>query len=143
MSRGGGLARLSAPPQAEVALAWAIVGPPLIVFAATRVRRGRLRLHAALMGANVAIELAVFFSFKVLMAPGPRRHLLVALPFFKVHLAFAITALAGLAWQLASRAAPRLRPLHRHTGPYVVLVWCLALLTGIYNYVFLYLMSRS
>jgi uncharacterized membrane protein YozB (DUF420 family) len=36
------------------------------------------------------------------------------------------------------RRHPRLRPLHRHTGPYVVLVWCLALVTGIYNYVFLY-----
>jgi uncharacterized membrane protein YozB (DUF420 family) len=36
---------------------------------------------------------------------------------------------------------PRLRPLHRLTGPSVVLVWCLALLTGIYNYIFLYVMA--
>ncbi len=134
---------MTAPPQAVAGLVWAIVGPPVVLFAATRVRRGRLRLHAALMLASVAIELAVFVSFKLLMAPGARRPLLTALPFFKVHLAFAVATFAGLAWQLASRAAPRLRSLHRQTGPYVVLVWCLALLTGVYNYVFLYLMSRS
>ena len=134
---------MTAPPQAVAGLVWAIVGPPVVLFAATRVRRGRLRLHAALMLASVAIELAVFVSFKLLMAPGPRRPLLTALPFFKVHVAFAVATFAGLAWQLASRATPRLRSLHRQTGPYVVLVWCLALLTGVYNYVFLYLMSRS
>jgi len=134
---------VSAPPQAQVALAWAIAGPPLVVFAATRVRAGRRALHAALMLASVGIELAVFVSFRFVMAPGDRRPLLTALPFFKVHLAFAVATFAGIAWQLTSRAAPRARALHRHTGPYVVLVWCLALLTGIYNYVFLYLMSGS
>lgn len=132
---------MNAPPQAVVALAWAIVGPPLIVYAATRVRRGRIPLHMALMLAWVGIELAVFASFTFLMDPSPRRPALKALPIFKIHLAFAITTLAGIAWQLASRAAPRLRGLHRHTGPYVVLVWCLALLTGIYNYVFLYVLD--
>ena len=134
---------MSGPPQAVAGLIWAIVGTPVVLFAATRVRRGRLRLHAALMLASVAIELAVFVSFKFLMAPGTRRPLLTALPFFKVHVAFAVATFAGLACQLASRAAPRLRPWHRQTGPYVVLVWCLALLTGIYNYIFLYLMGPS
>jgi uncharacterized membrane protein YozB (DUF420 family) len=110
------------------------------VFAATRVRGGQRRLHAGLMVAGVAIELAVFSGFTFLMAPGPRRSALAALPFFKVHVTFAVAAFAGMAWQLASRAVPRWRRLHRQTGPYVVLVWCLALLTGIYNYLFLYVM---
>ncbi len=132
-----------APPQAVAGLAWAIIGPPLVVFAATRVRRGRRTLHAALMVGSVALELGVFTSFMFLMAPGPRREALVALPFFKIHVTFAVAALAGLAWQLASRVVPRWRPLHRQAGPYVVLVWCLALLTGAYNYFFLYVMHRS
>lgn len=127
-----------APPQAVVALVWAIVGPPLLVFAATRVRRGKIPLHVTLMIVSVVIELAVVVGFSFLMTPSPRRPELKALPVFKIHLAFAITALVGIAWQLVSRAAPKLRPFHRHTGPYVVLAWCLALLTGIYNYVFLY-----
>jgi len=131
------------PPQAQAGLAWAIVGPPLIILAATRVRRGQTALHGTLMLSSIAIELAVFVSFVFLMAPGPRRALLTALPFFKIHLAFAVTALAGMSWQCASRAVPRLRLFHRRSGPYVVLVWCLALLTGIYNYVFLYVMTRT
>jgi uncharacterized membrane protein YozB (DUF420 family) len=134
---------VSAPLQAQAGLAWGIVGPPVLLFASTRVRAGRRTLHATLMLASVGIELAVFVSFRFLMTPGSRRPLLAALPFFKVHLAFAVAAFLGMAWQLASRAAPRLRALHRQTGPYVVLVWCLALLTGIYNYAFLYLMSSS
>ena len=134
---------MSAPPQAVAGLAWAIAGPPLLVFAATRVRGGRTSLHAALMLAAVGIELAVFTAFMFLMAPGPRRDALIDLPFFKIHLTFAIAAFAGMAWQLTSRAITRLRPYHRHAGPYVVLVWCLALLTGIYNYIFLYVMHVS
>lgn len=129
---------MSAPWQAVVALVWAVAGPPLLVYGATRVRSGQLAVHKTLMATWVAIELAVFASFGLLMEPSPRRAALVALPFFKIHLAFAVATLAGMAWQLGSRALPRLRPLHRHTGPYVVLVWCLALLTGIYNFVFLY-----
>ena len=132
---------MRAPPQALAALIWAIVGPPVVVFAATRARRGQIALHVTLMGVSVVIEVAVVVGFSFLMAPSPRRAALTALPFFKIHLAFAIAALAGMAWQVASRAAPRLRPLHRLTGPSVVLVWCLALLTGIYNYVFLYVMA--
>ena len=95
------------------------------------------------MAVSVVVELAVFSAFMFQMAPGPRRAALVALPFFKIHVAFAVAAFAGIAWQLASRTAPRLRALHRASGPYVVLVWCLALLTGIYNYIFLYVMGRS
>ncbi len=131
---------MSAPPQALAALAWAVIGPPLLVFAATRVRRGRIPLHLRLMILSIVIELGVFTSFTFFMTPSPRRPALVALPIFKIHLAFAIATLTGMAWQLASRAVPVLRPIHRHSGPYVVLVWCLALLTGIYNYVFLYVM---
>ncbi|HXF95823.1 MAG TPA: hypothetical protein VNI61_06935 [Gemmatimonadales bacterium] len=132
---------MSAPIQAVAAVVWAVVGPFLIVYAATRVRRGQVRRHQVLMLAGVAIELLVFASFGLLEAPSARRPALLALPIFKIHLAFAITTLLGMAWQLGSRAVPRLRPLHRHTGPYVALVWCLALLTGIYNFVFLYLMG--
>ena len=132
---------MSAPWQAYVAVGWAIVGVPLLVYAATRVRRGQASLHAALMLAAVAVTLFVFVSFGFVAEPSPRRPALMALPIFKIHLAFAVTALAGMAWQLASRAAPRLRALHRHTGPYVVLALCLALLTGIYNFVFLYVMG--
>src|ERR1700719_3776255 len=116
-----------APPQAVAALVWALAGPPLLVFAATRVRGRRTSLHAGLMIACVVIELAVFIAFMFLMTPGGRRPALLALPFFKIHLTFAVTAFAGMAWQLTSRAVARLRPYHRHTGPYVVLVWCLAL----------------
>jgi hypothetical protein len=90
------------------------------------------------MVAWVVVELAVFVSFMFVMTPSPRRAELEAVPLFTVHLAFAVATFIGMTWQLASRAHPRLRPLHRHTGPYVVLVWCLALVTGIYNYVFLY-----
>jgi uncharacterized membrane protein YozB (DUF420 family) len=132
---------VSIPWQAYVALALAIVGPPLLVYAATRVRRGRIALHAGLMIAAVAVTWFVFVSFGFVAEPSPRRPALMALPLFKIHVAFALTALAGMAWQLTSRAVPKVRGLHRHTGPYVVLVWCLALLTGIYNFVFLYVMG--
>jgi uncharacterized membrane protein YozB (DUF420 family) len=132
---------VSPPIQAVVALGWAIVGPPLLVYSATRVRRGQVGLHRTLMLTAVAIEVLTFASFGFIERPSPRRADLVALPIFKIHLAFAISALAGAAWQLASRILPRLRAAHRHTGPYVVLVWCLALVTGIYNYVFLYVMG--
>src|SRR5207247_8609773 len=74
------------------------------------------------------------------MQSSSRRPALAALPIFKIHLAFAIATLAGIAWQLTSRAVPTLRPLHHLTGPYVALVWCVALLTGTFNYVFLSLM---
>jgi uncharacterized membrane protein YozB (DUF420 family) len=132
---------MRAPPAAIAALVWAVVGPPLVVFAATRARRGGIAVHVTLMSVSVVIEVGVVIGFSFLMAPSPRRAALTALPFFKIHLAFAIAALAGMAWQITSRAVPRLRPLHRLTGPSVVLVWCLALLTGIYNYVFLYVMA--
>ncbi len=132
---------MSAPLPAVAALAWALIGPPLVIFAATRPGRGRIRLHVTLMAVSVVIEVLVVIGFSFLMIPSPRRPTLVALPFFKIHLAFAVAALAGIAWQLTSRAVPWLRPLHRHSGPYVVLVWCLALLTGIYNYLFLYVMG--
>jgi uncharacterized membrane protein YozB (DUF420 family) len=105
------------------------------------VRRGRIALHAGLMIAAVAVTWFVFVSFGFVAEPSPRRPALMALPLFKIHVAFALTALAGMAWQLTSRAVPKVRGLHRHTGPYVVLVWCLALLTGIYNFVFLYVMG--
>lgn len=129
-----------APPQAVAGLLWAIVGPPLLVLAATRVRAGNRTLHARLMLASVVIELAVFSGFTLFMAPGPRRGALAALPLFKVHVAFAVATFAGIAWQLTSRAVPAWKPLHRAAGPYVILVWCLALLTGLYNYLFLYVM---
>jgi hypothetical protein len=133
---------MTTPPwQAVVAAIWAVIGPPLLIYAATRPRAGRLRAHRVLMIAAVVIELGVFTSFGFLGDPHPRRDALMALPIFKVHLAFAITALAGLGWQVASRLAPRLVAYHRHTGPYVVLIWCLALLTGMYNYVFLYVLA--
>lgn len=134
---------MSAPPpwQAYVALGWAIVGVPFLVYAATRVGRGRNGLHAALMIAAVIVTVAVVLSFGFVEHPSPRRPQLLALPLFKVHLTFAVTALVGMTWQLTSRAAPRLRALHRHTGPYVVLAWCLTMITGIYNFIFLYLMS--
>ena len=132
---------VNAPWQAYVALGWAIVGPPLLVYAATRVRRGQVPLHAAMMISAVVVTLSVFISFGFVPHPSPRRPALMALPIFKIHLVCALTAFAGMAWQLTSRAVPRLRALHRHTGPYVVLVWCLALVTGIYNFVFLYVMG--
>ena len=131
---------MSAPWQAVAAVGWAVAGPALIIYAATRVRRGQVGTHQVIMLTAVAVEVAVVLSFGFI-EPSPRRAALVALPIFKIHLAFAITALAGMAWQLASRAVPRLRRLHRHSGPYVILVWCLALLTGIYNFVFLYVMD--
>jgi uncharacterized membrane protein YozB (DUF420 family) len=113
----------------------------VIVYAATRVRGGRVGLHRTLMLASVGIEIAALIGFGVIMEPGARRADLTALPLYKIHLAFAFTALAGIAWQLTSRAVPRLRPFHRHGGPYVIFVWCLALVTGIYNFVFLYVMG--
>lgn len=90
------------------------------------------------MATSACVETFVVLSFATITAPVTRRAELAALPIFKVHLAFAIAALAGMAWQLTSRAVPRLRSLHRQSGPYVALVWVLALLTGIYNFVFLY-----
>ena len=132
---------MSIPWQAWLALCWAVIGPPLLVFAAMRVGRGKIPLHAALMIGAALVTVAVLVSFEFVAAPSPRRQALVALPLFKIHLTFAVTALAGITWQLTSRAVPRLRALHRHTGPYIVLVWCLALVTGIYNFVFLYVMG--
>jgi len=129
------------PWQAWLALAWALIGPPLLVYAALRVGRARIPLHAALMIGAAVVTVGVLISFAFIAGPSPRRPALRTLPLFRIHLAFAFTALAGIAWQLTSRAVRRLRPLHRHTGPYIVLVWCLALVTGIYNFVFLYVMG--
>jgi len=133
---------ITVPWQAWFALCWAVIGPPLLVYAAMRVGRGKIPLHAALMIGAAFVTVGVLVSFGFVTEPSPRRPALLALPLFKIHLAFAFTALAGIAWQLTSRAVPRLRTLHRHTGPYIVLVWCLALVTGIYNFVFLYVMGR-
>src|SRR5256886_2555468 len=111
---------MSAPPQAVTALAWALAGPPILIYGATRIRRGRIALHVTLMSVSAVIEIAVVVGFSFLMAPSPRRAALVALPFFKIHLAFAVAALAGLLWQLTSRAVARLRPrsdLRRHAHP--------------------------
>jgi uncharacterized membrane protein YozB (DUF420 family) len=129
------------PWQAWFALCWAVIGPPLLVYAAMRVGRGKIPLHAALMIGAALVTVAVLVSFEFVVQPSARRPALTALPLFKIHLAFATTALTGIVWQLTSRAVPRLRALHRHTGPYIVLVWCLALVTGIYNFVFLYVMG--
>jgi len=63
---------MNAPSQAVAGLVWALVGPPVVVFAATRAR-GHPALHASLMIACVVIELAVFTAFMFLMTPGPRR----------------------------------------------------------------------
>ncbi len=131
----------AAPWQAWFALCWAVIAPPLLVYAALRVGRGKIPLHAALMIAAAVVTVGVVISFGLVAEPSSRRPALRGLPLFKIHLAFAFTALAGIAWQLTSRAVPRLRALHRHTGPYIVLVWCLALVTGIYNFVFLYVMG--
>jgi uncharacterized membrane protein YozB (DUF420 family) len=129
------------PWQAVTAVVWAVVAPPVLIYAATLVRRGKVRLHMTLMAMSVIVEVAVVLAFSFLLEPNPRRAQLESLPIFRIHLAFAITALVGIGWQLASRTVPVLRPLHRHSGPYVVFVWCLALVTGIYNYVFLYVMG--
>lgn len=129
------------PWQAWFALCWAVIGPPLLVYAALRPGRGKTTLHAALMISAAVVTLGVLVSFGFVAEPSPRRPALLAQPLFKIHLAFAFTALAGIAWQLTSRVVTRLRTLHHHTGPYVVLVWCLALVTGIYNFVFLYVMG--
>lgn len=134
---------MSAPPPAVTALVWAVVGPPLLVYAATRVRNGQRRLHAGLMIAWIVIELLVFLGFSVFVTPSSRREALEALPIFKIHLAFAISTFAGIAFQVTSRMVARLRSAHRLAGPYVVLVWCLALVTGIYNYVFLYVFNAG
>jgi uncharacterized membrane protein YozB (DUF420 family) len=127
---------------AVAALAWSIVGVPYLAYAATRPASGRLRLHAALMIAAVVLEVGGLFVFDLVVPPSPRRAALVDLPFFKIHLAFAIASLLGMAWQLGTRTRPAARRMHRATGPYVVLIWSLALLTGIYNYVFLYVLRR-
>jgi len=132
---------MTIPWQAWFALCWALIGPPLLVYAAMRVGRGRIPLHAALMIGAALVTVGVLVSFGFVTEPSTRRPALLALPLFKIHLAFAFTALAGIAWQLTSRAVPRLRALHRHSGPYIVLIWCLALVTGIYNFVFLYVMG--
>lgn len=132
---------MSAPWQAVAAVAWAIAGPPLIIYGATRIRSGQALRHAGLMTTWVVLEILVVLAFGSLITPTPRRMELAALPFFKIHLAFAIGTLVGIAWQLVSRTIVRWRAWHRLTGPYVVLVWCLALLTGIYNFVFLYVLA--
>jgi uncharacterized membrane protein YozB (DUF420 family) len=132
---------VNAPWQALFALAWAVIGVPYLVYAATRPGSGKLTLHATLMTIAVLIEIAVMIAFGELMMPSPRRMALVKQPLFTVHLAFAIGSLVGMAWQLTSRTVPRLTALHQKSGPYVVLIWSLALLTGIYNYVFLYVLA--
>lgn len=133
---------MNAPWQSVGALAWAVIAPPLLVYAATRVRAGRIPVHRALMLTAVVIETAVVISFAFIDPMRPRRAELGTLPIFKIHLILAVAALLGIAWQLVSRTIPRLTPLHRRSGPYVILLWCLALLTGIYNFVFLYVMTR-
>lgn len=132
---------MSVPWQAVAAVAWAVAGPPLIIYGALRIKSGQALRHAGLMTTWVVLEILVMFAFGSLIEPTRRRVQLAALPFFKIHLVFAVAALLGIAWQLTSRAIVQWRPGHRLTGPYVVLVWCLALLTGIYNFVFLYVFA--
>jgi len=130
---------MTAPWQAQVAVLWALIGPPLLVYAATRVRRGMITRHAAIMIAAVVVETGVLLGFGLLEQPSPRRALLAVQPLFRIHLALAYATLAGMTWQIGSRLVPALGRWHRRTGPFVVAVWCLALLTGIYNFVFIYL----
>lgn len=129
---------MNAPWQAMAALAWALAGPPLLLYAAVQVRRGRIPLHGALMGGAALVTIGIVLSFGFVGDPSPRRPALQAQPVFKLHLTLALLTLGGIAWQLLSRVVARLRRIHRRTGPIVVACWCLALLTGIYNYVFLY-----
>ncbi len=99
---------MRAPPAAIAALGGAVVGPPPVVFAATRGRRGGIAVHVTLMNVSVIIEVGRVVGFSFLMAPSP-----------------------------CMAPSPRRAALpHRLTGPSGVLVWCLALLTGISNYVF-------
>ncbi len=132
---------MSAPPQAVFAVVWALVGPVVIFYALTRARRGKTRLHARLMVVCIVFELAALFSFSLLEERSPKLPELQALWIFKVHLALAVATLVGIAWQVFSRFVFRLRSLHRRTGPWVAWVWCAALWTGIYNFVFLYLLD--
>ncbi len=130
---------MTAPWQAQVAVLWAIIGPLVLLYAATRVRRGAIARHAALMIVAVVVETGVLLGFGLLEQPSPRRALLAVQPLFRIHLALAYATLGGIVWQIGSRLAPPLRRWHRRTGPVVVAIWCLALLTGIYNFVFIYM----
>lgn len=132
---------MSAPWQAWFAVAWAVIGPPLLIYAALQVRRGAVSRHMGIMLAALVIELAVLAAFGVIAEPSPRREALAVQPLFRIHLALAFGALAGMAWQVTSRLVPALRQAHGRTGPIVVALWCLALITGIYNFIFLYLSS--
>lgn len=132
---------MSAPWQSVAALAWGIVGPPLLVYGATRIGAGQKQRHQRLMIAWIVLEFLAILAFASASQATPRRAELVALPFFKIHLVFSIAALAGIVWQVVSRVVARWQPAHRLGGPYVVMVWCLALLTGIYNFVFVYVLA--
>ena len=132
---------MNTPWQAWTALTWAIIAAPLLLYGASRVRAGSVPAHAAFMGLGAAIEVAVFISFGFVEDPSPRREALMATMVFKVHVALALGTLAGIGFQLGSRVMPPLRRLHPRAGPAVLAVWTLALWTGIYNFVFLYVQA--
>src|SRR5256885_9120426 len=98
---------MSAPPPAVAALAWAVAGPPILIYGATRIRRGKIGLHVTLMSVSAIIEIAVvagvFFFFVSPPPPAAPR----APPFFLFHLSFPVPAPAGGAGGVPSpRAAP-------------------------------------
>jgi hypothetical protein len=102
-----------APLAAIPALVWAVVGAPLVVCVATRPRRGGIAVHVTLMSVSVVIEVGVGVGFSFRMGTkSPSR---------------------GPHGAARFQDPPRLR--HRgarRNGEAS---------TGIYNYVFLYVMT--
>jgi hypothetical protein len=58
-----------APAAAIAALIWPVLGPPLVVFAASWARRGGIAVQVTLVSVSVVIEVGGVVGFSFLLAP--------------------------------------------------------------------------
>jgi len=131
---------LRLPVPMLLAVTWGFAGPVVLWSAVRSARRGDTDAHGALMAVAVAIQLAIIVLFVALPDPSPRLPDLRRTVFFRiVHLPVVYIAVAGIAWQLISRAIRRLRRIHHRSGPWVIAAWLGSFLTGLVNFWYLYL----
>lgn len=134
---------LSLPVPMLLAVAWGLAGPAVLWAAIRAARRGDTDAHGALMAVAVAIQVAIIVLFVAWPDPSPRLSRLRQTAFFRfVHLPVVYITVAGIAWQLTSRAVARLRRAHQRTGPWVIGAWLASFLTGLVNFWYLYLAEQ-
>ena len=122
-----------------VATAATFIVPPVLIWSVLAVRRGRTTAHAIAMTICGIGTLAVVAWFLAAADQIEGLDRLMDTFFYKwIHRPIAYGAVLGIVWQFVSRAIPRLRPVHRKTGPWVIGLWFASFFTGLWNFWYLY-----